>query len=163
MLKAVTRKAASVDAKLRAINDDRDAKHQISTAYFFDHFATPEDIAVMVTEQDFMEAHRELIPSVSVGELAHYEKVRAAFEGGAEKQSRPVLSRPQPVSSWSNESKTSFKEKGKTSVKGKGKAIALDTDDEYDDEDESAVNGRAKGKGKAPAEFHDEAGDDDLF
>jgi len=83
MLKAVTRQATLVDNKIKTINATRSAENQspISTAYFFDHYATKEDVAVMVTEQDFLDAHRELIPSVSAGELAHYEHVRAMFEG----------------------------------------------------------------------------------
>ncbi|KAH6634302.1 hypothetical protein B0J18DRAFT_14680 [Chaetomium sp. MPI-SDFR-AT-0129] len=88
MLKAVTRQASQVDARVHAINANPAAHHlraPISTAYFFDHFATPDDLAVMVTEEDFIEAHRELVPSVSAGELAHYEKVRATFEGGGAK------------------------------------------------------------------------------
>ncbi|KAK0734957.1 hypothetical protein B0T26DRAFT_631866 [Lasiosphaeria miniovina] len=102
MLKAVTRQASLVDSKIRALNNSNNrnsidpnanngngiaksgshATAAISTAAFFDHYATPDDVAVMVTEQDFLDAHRELIPSVSAGELAHYERVRASFEGG---------------------------------------------------------------------------------
>jgi peroxin-6 len=169
MLKAVTRQAAGVDTKIRTMNAGRDLKHQISTAYFFDHFATPEDLAVMVTEQDFLEAHKELIPSVSAGELAHYERVRAAFEGGRSKPARPnsTLSETRALSSSvSIASKGGSKGKGKAvaaSGKGKGKALALNSGDEYDDyEDEVAVNGRSKGKGKAIASFHEgNASDDD--
>ncbi|KAK0656647.1 hypothetical protein B0T16DRAFT_441546 [Cercophora newfieldiana] len=84
MLKAVTRQASLVDAKIKTLNAAR--AQPITTAYFFDHHATPDDVAVMVTEQDFIDAHRELIPSVSAGELAHYEKVRATFEGGRDKE-----------------------------------------------------------------------------
>ena len=40
----------------------------------------------MVTEQDFLDAHRELVPSVSAGELEHYEQVRAMFEGAKDKK-----------------------------------------------------------------------------
>ena len=59
MLKAITRQAAAVDAKIRAMPEPR-----ITTAYFFDHFATKEDIAVMVTEADFYSAQQELVGSV---------------------------------------------------------------------------------------------------
>ncbi|KAH9902007.1 hypothetical protein F4778DRAFT_735887 [Xylariomycetidae sp. FL2044] len=157
MLKAVTRQAASVDAKIRAINSDPETKHPISTANYFDHYATAEDIAVMVTERDFLEANQELIPSVSAGELSHYEKVRAAFEGVRDKQQHQngsaapeLLARPS--------SKSGGKGKGKAvaSNKGKGKAVATGSDgDEEDDGDVYAsygsANGRAiaKGKGKA--------------
>ncbi len=34
----------------------------------------------MVTEQDFLDAEKELVPSVSVKELDHYQKVRGMFE-----------------------------------------------------------------------------------
>ncbi|KAI1431082.1 peroxisomal biogenesis factor 6 [Xylaria sp. CBS 124048] len=165
MLKAVTRQAASVDTKIRALNANLPATaHPISTANFFDHYATAEDIAVMVTEKDFLDANRELIPSVSAGELAHYERVRATFEGGSEKQRETGAIE-----------ESSGKGKGKAVGKGKGKAIATGIDeedeDEVDDNDAGAgagagsANGRSKGKGKAVAQFQDltASGDEDLY
>lgn len=173
MLKAVTRQAAAVDSKIHALNATRPATaHPISTANFFDHYATPEDIAVMVTEEDFLDANRELIPSVSAGELAHYQRVRATFEGGGEKRRQqqglgtdatatspmsPGLGRP------------SSKGKGKAVGKGKGKAIGPGSDSEDDGEDNDdpeygsygSVNGRAKGKGKVVAQFQDMTASDD--
>src|ERR1700728_1412009 len=83
MLKAVTRQASAVDAKIAAINASRE--YPISTAYFFDHYATKADVAVLVTEEDFMAARRELIPSVSTKELEHYKRVREQFEAVDEK------------------------------------------------------------------------------
>ncbi|KAK1726694.1 peroxisomal biogenesis factor 6 [Colletotrichum acutatum] len=179
MLKAVTRQAAAVDAKIREINAER-PQGPISTAYFFDHHATPEDIAVMVTEEDFMNAHNELVPSVSAGELAHYESVRASFEGSPDKQQQQQQpqQRPAPaaaaagggnraVSASSIVSRASSKGKGKAtaaaSSKGKGKALALDSDDdEYGSEDDGTVtNGKGKGKGKAVATFQDGTASDD--
>lgn len=59
MLKAVTRKASRVDEMIQALPTG-----PVSTAYFFDHLATPEDVAVMVTEQDFIDAKNELVGSV---------------------------------------------------------------------------------------------------
>ncbi|EMC93380.1 hypothetical protein BAUCODRAFT_238876 [Baudoinia panamericana UAMH 10762] len=101
MLKAVTRSARLVDQKLAAINTDRAARGQIkaSVAYYFDHFATDSDTDVQVTEQDFVNAKRELVPSVSLDELQHYERVRDTFEGatrkpnGVEPASRPPTAR----------------------------------------------------------------------
>ncbi|KAF1810665.1 AAA-domain-containing protein [Eremomyces bilateralis CBS 781.70] len=99
MLKAITRQAFHVDEKVAAINalaaqeDDRMGKPKPKTtiAQFFDHYATPEDMAVMVTEEDFEGAKRELVPSVSVEELGHYERVRRAFEGAPKVQSNGKL------------------------------------------------------------------------
>lgn len=59
MLKAITRRASAVDAKIRSLPDGA-----VTTAYFFDHLATKEDIAVMVTEEDFFAAQQELVGSV---------------------------------------------------------------------------------------------------
>ncbi|KAK8254823.1 peroxin 6 [Phyllosticta capitalensis] len=84
MLHAITRQARAVDARVASINASRaaetPAKPTISTAYFFDHFAEEADTAVVVTEQDFVTAKGELVPSVSVDELRHYERVRRTFE-----------------------------------------------------------------------------------
>ncbi|KAF2964291.1 hypothetical protein GQX73_g9266 [Xylaria multiplex] len=173
MLKAVTRQAAAVDAKIRNLNASRpETAHPISTANFFDHYATPEDVAVMVTEQDFLAANRELIPSVSAGELAHYQRVRATFEGGREKQQHSERNPEAIISPGSPEfgrpSSRGEKGKGKAVGKGKGKAVATGSEDEDDDGADasqyatySSANGRAKGKGKAVAQFQDLTASDD--
>ncbi|KAL5360074.1 hypothetical protein BJX96DRAFT_67744 [Aspergillus floccosus] len=75
MLKAITRKATAVDEKIKALPGE-----PVSTAWFFDHLATPEDVAVMVTEDDFSQAQGELVPSVSAKELEHFERIRQTFE-----------------------------------------------------------------------------------
>jgi peroxin-6 len=140
MLKAITRQAGAVDEKVKAYN----ATHlpSITIAYFFDHFATDEDTAVMVTEQDFIDAHKELVPSVSADELGHYERVRKTFEGAGKKEEKPL-------------------------DKGKGKAVARpgDEHEDYVNRTENInLNGSAggngdatysgKGKGKAPVSNH---------
>ncbi|KAI0383943.1 peroxisomal biogenesis factor 6 [Hypomontagnella monticulosa] len=177
MLKAVTRQAALADSKIRAINTDRarEGLPPISTANFFDHHATADDVAVMVTEQDFLDANRELIPSVSAGELAHYEKVRSAFEN---QDAKPQPRNPEPLDGgaalpYRSFSGASAKGKGKavavggSSGKGKGKAIAGASDERSDDDGEGygsyggSVNGKSKGKGKAVARFTDGTASDD--
>ncbi|CAI6091211.1 unnamed protein product [Clonostachys chloroleuca] len=117
MLKAVTRQANQVDAKIRQLGGD------MSTAYFFDHHASPADLAVVVTEPDFSAAQEELVPSVSQGELQHYERVRATFEG----------------------SDAQKKQSSSSVAKGKGKAVAEDGDDD------GWTLRRDKGKGRAAA------------
>ena len=59
MLKAITRQASAIDTKIRALPNG-----PMTTAYYFDHLATPEDVAVTVTEADFSAAQRELVGSV---------------------------------------------------------------------------------------------------
>jgi peroxin-6 len=88
MLKAVTRSARSVDSRVAAINATRASRGQskISVAYYFDHHSTDADTDVLVTEEDFHRARRDLVPSVSVDELRHYETVRDTFEGKTTKK-----------------------------------------------------------------------------
>ncbi|KAK0920480.1 peroxisomal assembly protein [Friedmanniomyces endolithicus] len=88
MLKGITRSARLVDAKLAVLNSERAARGQgkASVAYFFDHHATESDMSVSVVEEDFLLASAELVPSVSLSELRHYEEVRDMFEGGAKKK-----------------------------------------------------------------------------
>ena len=57
--RAITRKSTAVDEKIKQLPGG-----PVTTAYFFDHLATPEDVSVTVMEEDFMEAEGELVPSV---------------------------------------------------------------------------------------------------
>jgi peroxin-6 len=170
MLKAVTRQARAVDKKVQEYN----ATHTptITIAYFFDHLATEEDTAVMVTEQDFVEAHNELVPSVSADELRHYQRVRNTFEGtGKKEEDKSKNGVPDgPV-------QTPSSGKGK----GKAKASATEEEDMIIRIENLELNGSAgasgKGKGKAPVanhgsknsvdiaegEFGDAAQDEDLY
>ncbi|KAF2147786.1 AAA-domain-containing protein [Myriangium duriaei CBS 260.36] len=90
MLKAVTRSARAVDDRIASINAARSTtdtpKPPITVAQFFDHHATDADLDVLVTEQDFLQANAELVPSVSAEELGHYERVRRDFEGDRTKK-----------------------------------------------------------------------------
>lgn len=177
MLKAITRQTAAVDAKIAALNADGTRRHPISTANFFDHHATPEDVAVVVTEEDFIAANNELVPSVSAGELARYETMRSAFEGSGGSEGNPGGQRPRlapapgggnrVVSGSGSVSSTMSRGKGKGKAvvrdKGKGKALAVSSDEEYGSDDEAnGVYGRGgKGKGKAVAGFQQGTASDD--
>jgi peroxin-6 len=162
MLKAVTRQASLVDSKLAAINSSnvQSGKPKVSTAYFFDHYATDQDTAVMVTEEDFENAERELVPSVSVKELEHYKRVRAQFEkpeeGKAEVGKGKAVEKGIPAWQQQDESRPRSNGKGKGKAvdrKGKGKAVGTwDVDDDQEFYDDSGFsNGVSGGKGKGKA------------
>ena len=170
MLKAVTRQASLVDAKIAQINTTHvnSGKPKISTAYFFDHFASKEDVAVLVEEEDFVAAERELVPSVSAKELEHYSKVREQFEKVEDKPSNSQdgkgTSKAQldSIPEWQQADRPKSNGEGKSKEKipdkkGKGKEKSVGRWDEGSDEDEDGdfyedeVNGFAakrKGKGK---------------
>ncbi|KAI0043551.1 AAA-domain-containing protein [Auriscalpium vulgare] len=84
LLKAMTRKAEEIDAKLAVINagppsDVHPHPHPLTPQYFLAEMAEREDIAVVVTQRDFEGALRELTPSVSQAEMDHYAQVQARF------------------------------------------------------------------------------------
>lgn len=79
MLNAMTRIAADVDKKVEEYNKTRN--ENISVRYWFDRVATSADTDVIVKMCDFAKANKELVPSVSHDELAHYLRIKANFEG----------------------------------------------------------------------------------
>ncbi len=62
MLKAITKKTKQVDVKVQEASWARG--EELSTAYYFDHLATPDDTTVIVGEDDFIAAQSELVASV---------------------------------------------------------------------------------------------------
>jgi peroxin-6 len=110
----------------------------------------------MVTEEDFENAERELVPSVSVKELEHYKRVRAQFEKPEEAKEEKGKGKSIPDWQQQHESRPRSNGKGKGKAvdrKGKGKAVgSWDVDDDqefYDDSGMSNGIGVGKGKGKA--------------
>lgn len=151
MLKAITRQARAVDEKVAAYNKTH--QPNITIAYFFDHLATEEDTAVMVTEQDFMEAHRELVPSVSADELRHYDRVRRTFEGAGKKEDKPALTNGSSISI----SAASNKGKGKAPApfdEAKDMVVRTENIDLNGTDGGATADGDSKGKGKVPAAGH---------
>jgi peroxin-6 len=51
----------------------------LTPQYYLAEMATPEEIAVVVTADDFAAARRELVPSVSQAEMARYAQIRERF------------------------------------------------------------------------------------
>ncbi|KAI5796512.1 hypothetical protein EDC01DRAFT_787586 [Geopyxis carbonaria] len=159
MLKAITRQARHVDAKIGKMAE---GGRTVSTAWFFDHVATEEDVKVVVGESDFGEARRELVGSVSAGELEHYGRVRAMFEQPEEKKGAVGVVGAgagggagvgaQVDGGLAEGMVLQLGSSGETAARGngKGKGRAVDGDDDgYASEDEGPR--MDKGKGKAPA------------
>ena len=182
MLKAITRSARLVDKRVASINKERaienPPKAPISIGYFFDHYATDEYTRVVVAEEDFYGAQRELVPSVSVEELKHYEGVRKEFEGGKEKEVKTA--NPVGVTANGTTSRAQFEEMMKQQLQraaheareqengsgrpnGSTRAPALDRGNEDDyiiKTDELSLYGpgksksNGKGKGKSKGKVH---------
>lgn len=174
MLKAITRQARLVDAKVASHNAKlRPGATPLTIAGFFDHYASEEDTQVVVSEEDFDSARRELVPSVSFEELQHYEKVRQTFEGKEKKDERPKITVD------GEQHATVMKKKGlrEKTLSSLHKKLSRNHAAEEDGEDEYTIdtghlnghsngNGKmvhkGKGKGKnALGGFGDAAGEDD--
>lgn len=83
LLKAMSRKAEELDAKIARLNEEGlvDAIHPrpLTPQYYLAEMASREDIEVLVTQADFEEALRNLVPSVSQAEMEHYRRVQQQF------------------------------------------------------------------------------------
>ncbi|TFK26358.1 TER94-PB [Coprinopsis marcescibilis] len=85
MLNAMSRKAMMIDAKIAVIDEpirsSTGVTHPfpITPQYYLSEIATPEEIRVTVTGEDFDTALRNLVPSVSEAEMEHYAIVQKRF------------------------------------------------------------------------------------
>jgi peroxin-6 len=93
MLRAMSRTAGSVDARIRQLEQEAE-KHggeagidvawpkPLTPQYYLGRMASKEEMEVMVRWEDFEEALQGLTPSVSEGEMEHYRRVQSEFTGG---------------------------------------------------------------------------------
>ena len=92
LLKAMTRTAGSVDAKLAALNASGmpmpGHPFPLTPQYFLSEMAKPEDVEVQVSQEDFDAALAELQPSVSAAEMAHYAKIQERFSRKPEERQK---------------------------------------------------------------------------
>ena len=51
----------------------------LTPQYYLAEIATPDELLVQVTQNDFQNALRDLVPSISQSELNHYLKIRKQF------------------------------------------------------------------------------------
>ncbi|KAI0290473.1 P-loop containing nucleoside triphosphate hydrolase protein [Russula brevipes] len=121
LLKAMARKAQEIDARIAMLNAQTSTSSPpfssaaaqwpspLTPQYYLAEIATPEEIAVVVTMEDFTTALRELVPSVSQAEMARYAQIRERF-------SRPANTNDANVDGDMDE-----RELG-VNTKGKGKA-----------------------------------------
>jgi len=82
MLNAMTRKAEGIDAKISVLNSQPGHHHHprpITAEYYLAEFASPEDMVVHVSQEDFDRALDSLVPSVSEAEMEHYGQVQKHF------------------------------------------------------------------------------------
>ncbi|KPV72060.1 uncharacterized protein RHOBADRAFT_39809 [Rhodotorula graminis WP1] len=83
MLKAMTRKATEVDDRIAELNAQppysTGAAPALTPQYYLAELATPQEIEVLVAQQDFEAALAELVPSVSQAEMLHYKTVQSRF------------------------------------------------------------------------------------
>ncbi|WFD36173.1 peroxisomal assembly protein [Malassezia cuniculi] len=98
MLKAMTRKASDVDKIIAELNaaPTGDHPYPLTPQYYLSEMAAPHEIEVQVSRADFELALKELVPSVSAQEMAHYREVQKKFsQPEPEKAGAPEAPAPQ--------------------------------------------------------------------
>ena len=71
--------SANSNANHSDAGNKRTHPHPITPQYFLSEMASPSDITVAVSRQDFELALRELTPSVSQAEMEHYARIQSRF------------------------------------------------------------------------------------
>ncbi|SPO32384.1 related to PEX6 - peroxisomal assembly protein [Ustilago trichophora] len=169
MLKAMTRKASEVDARIEAINATEGKKshpHPLTAQYYLAEMASAEEIEVKVNRRDFELALHELTPSVSEQEMQHYREVQAKFSApkkeeevkGEEKAK--VVDEEQLLAAMKaalpNGARPDLKQLLSAHAQPSGETPALQTQDDAKEpngnekeQEEAEARRKAKGKGKA--------------
>ncbi|KAI9709267.1 MAG: peroxisomal assembly protein [Bogoriella megaspora] len=174
MLKAITRQARAVDVKIEALNTNPEHLHaellksaeakgkpkhdvrgppgKVTTAWFFDHLASKEDTDVVVIEEDFAAAQKDLVPSVSAEELKHYDRVRRTFEG--QEKEKDKVNGPRPSIQANGVAKGSVPSKPDLFASPLTTHAILKR---------KPATGRLKGKSKATVEYLDGDADEEIL
>ncbi|KAI5124021.1 hypothetical protein M0805_003853 [Coniferiporia weirii] len=87
ILKAMARKAQEIEYTVERMNHQpRLPTHQypITPQYYLSELASSSETDVIVSQDDFMEALAELVPSVSQSEMEHYALIQRKFTRGSE-------------------------------------------------------------------------------
>ncbi|KAG8988842.1 peroxisomal assembly protein [Tulasnella sp. JGI-2019a] len=82
MLKAMSRKAEEIEATIATLNSQpppHTHPHPITPQYYLAEMASDAETDVLVSQEDFDGALRELVPSVSASEMEHYALVQQKF------------------------------------------------------------------------------------
>lgn len=98
MLKAITRQAQRVEEKVQETSQR--LGRDITTGWWFDHEAGPEDVKVLVEEVDFVAAGRELVGSVRFVRLPSHKilhRVTDEYTSPQRKRTRTLRSRPPAI------------------------------------------------------------------
>lgn len=82
MLNAMSRTAQRIEDQLTILNQNpTESTHPypLTPQYYLAEMAHPDDIRVEVSQEDFLQALRNLVPSVSQTEMEHYARVQKRF------------------------------------------------------------------------------------
>ncbi|KAF9812997.1 hypothetical protein IEO21_05830 [Rhodonia placenta] len=82
LLKAMSRKAEELEATIAELNKlppDPQHPYPLTPQYYLAVMATTQETEVLVSQEDFETALRELVPSVSQAEMDHYAQIQQRF------------------------------------------------------------------------------------
>jgi len=79
LLNAMSRTAENLDRKIDILNREECYPYTLTAQYYLAEVATKAEIEVVVTQEDFEQALKNLVPSVSETEMEHYARIRQRF------------------------------------------------------------------------------------
>lgn len=144
---------------LVAINKDETSTlpRPITSQYYLDHLAQPDEILVQVTEQDFDQALAELIPSVSAQELDHYKQVQKMFNSddfAKEAEAAAAAEQEKRLARQEREAEDHEMRKALRKVEEAQRLLANDVHGEHSESEYVDVS-PSKGKGKGRAQEYE--------
>jgi hypothetical protein len=93
-----------VVAALNSQPPQEDHPYPITPQYYLAKMAADDETDVVVALEDFENALKELVPSVSQTEMEHYRSVQARFTKGVDKNGEALRgNKPLSLTAWSSE------------------------------------------------------------
>ncbi len=117
-LKAIKRLIERVDTLVREWNDSGphgEYPHPMSTSYYLDHIFPSDELQARVSLDDFVQAVKELSPSLTKEEIERYRRIREKFEPDVASVSAGLMG--------ANTNTGDGDQTPKVDRKGKGKAV----------------------------------------
>ncbi|BGP43176.1 peroxisomal assembly protein [Rhodotorula kratochvilovae] len=159
MLKAMTRKATEVDTRIAELNAQppysTGASPPLTPQYYLAELATPQEIEVLVAQEDFEAALAELVPSVSQAEMLHYKTVQSRFSAETLNSDDKLAAKEAEANAAAATAAGSVAHAAVEQPRPNGIVVngaAAEEDSEEADEEARERRRRAKGKGKARAD-----------
>ncbi|KAK4048422.1 peroxisomal assembly protein [Microbotryomycetes sp. JL201] len=155
MLKAMTRKASEIDKRIEEFNKQPPYNEgpALTPQYYLAELATPAEIEVLVSQEDFEAALAELVPSVSQAEMQHYKLVQQRFSTETMNSEDKMLQKQIEMPALSNPDGTT--DVSLDNGRSERPEVLVNGHAALDESEPEPVLSKGKGKGKAVVDSSD--------